>query len=262
MKKESDGSEGNSSFLLTGKTSYLDKTSKVLYPYADSLGLPYTFNDLYGKISFNSSTGSKFNMFGFNFRDNVDYFHVADLHWNSTGFGSNFVLLPSGSSTLIDGNFAYSKYHISQQEAQDKPRYSDINGFNFDMNFTNYTKKNEVRYGFQILGFKTDFEQFNLFNVKTEQKEYTTEFGGYVKYRWVIKHLVAEPSLRIHFYASLSEISLEPRMGFKYNITDKLRVKVAGGYYSQNLLSAVSDRDVVNIFYGFLSKHKRVVDRK
>ena len=100
LKKESDGSEGSSSFLLTGKTSYLDKTSKVLYPYADSLGLPYTFNDLYGKISFNSSTGSKFNMFGFNFRDNVDYFHVADLHWNSTGFGSNFVLLDRKSTRL------------------------------------------------------------------------------------------------------------------------------------------------------------------
>ena len=49
LKKETEGAEGSSSFILTGKTSYIDQTSKTLYPYADSLGLPYSFNDLYGK---------------------------------------------------------------------------------------------------------------------------------------------------------------------------------------------------------------------
>jgi hypothetical protein len=42
-------------------------------------------------------------------------------------------------------------------------------------------------------------------------------------------------------------------LGIKYNASDKLRIKFAGGFYSQNLISAVSDRDVVNLFYGFLS---------
>ena len=252
---------GGTSFIFSARNSFLDKTSPTLYHYINEKGLPYNFTDLYGKVSFYSGSGSKLSLFGFGFKDNANYQFITENKWKSAGGGFNFVIVPGNTVNIIDGNFAYSKYHISQQEAQDKPRYSDINGFNFDMNFTNYTKKNEVRYGFQILGFKTDFEQFNLFNVKTEQKEYTTEFGSYVKYRWVIKHLVAEPSLRIHFYASLSEISLEPRMGFKYNITDKLRVKVAGGYYSQNLLSAVSDRDVVNIFYGFLSGPKTLPDQ-
>jgi hypothetical protein len=36
-------------------------------------------------------------------------------------------------------------------------------------------------------------------------------------------------------------------------MTKKIRLKFAGGYYSQNLISAVSDRDVVNLFFGFLS---------
>ena len=39
----------------------------------------------------------------------------------------------------------------------------------------------------------------------------------------------------------------------KYNATDKLRLKFATGIYSQNILSTVSDRDVVNLFYGFIS---------
>jgi hypothetical protein len=65
--------------------------------------------------------------------------------------------------------------------------------------------------------------------------------------------LIIDPSLRIHYYASLQEISPEPRFGLKYNLADRFRIKASGGRYTQNLLAANSDRDVVNLFYGFLS---------
>jgi hypothetical protein len=57
----------------------------------------------------------------------------------------------------------------------------------------------------------------------------------------------------MQYYASLAELSIEPRLATKYIITENVRFKGAAGYYSQNLLSATSDRDVVNLFYGFLS---------
>ena len=59
--------------------------------------------------------------------------------------------------------------------------------------------------------------------------------------------------MRLHYYGSLSELSIEPRLGIKYNITEDFRFKASGGRYSQNLVAANSDRDVVNLFYGFLS---------
>ena len=59
--------------------------------------------------------------------------------------------------------------------------------------------------------------------------------------------------MRLQYYASLATFSPEPRIGVKYNVTDKFRIKMAGGMYSQNLISANSDRDIVNLFYGFLS---------
>ena len=37
----------------------------------------------------------------------------------------------------------------------------------------------------------------------------------------------------------------------KYNVTEKFRLKFASGFYSQNLISVSSDRDIVNLFYGF-----------
>jgi hypothetical protein len=52
---------------------------------------------------------------------------------------------------------------------------------------------------------------------------------------------------------SLGGLSPEPRLALKYNATDWLRIKAAAGMYSQNFVAATSDRDVVNLFYGFLS---------
>ena len=41
LKKLKENGKGSSSFLFSGKTSYLPQTSKVLYPYANKAGLPF-----------------------------------------------------------------------------------------------------------------------------------------------------------------------------------------------------------------------------
>ncbi len=253
LKKESDGSDGSSSFLITGKTSYLDKTSKTFYKYIDSLGLPYSFNDIYAKISSNGAGGSKVNFFGFHFTDDVNYRFLADLGWKSTGVGTNFVLVPSGSAVLVEGNFAYSNYKIDLSEQDGRIRSSLINGFNTGLTFSYFYGKDEFKYGVEGLGFKTDFQTANALGAATTQVENTTELAAFFKYKKVWEKVVLEPGIRLNYYASLSEFTAEPRLGLKYNISEKLRFKTAAGFYSQNLLSTASDRDVVNLFYGFLS---------
>ena len=248
---------GGASFILSYKNSYIDKTAPVLYEYADSAGLPYSFQDFYGKVSLNSSNGSKVSFFGFNYDDEVNYPNVAGFKWNEYGGGTNFVLIPARSTTLIDGTIAYSSYEIKSSEntiaADVTDRRSLINGFNAGMNFTNFNGENQSKFGFEILGFKTDFSFKNSVDQLIKQEQNTTEIAGYVQNRYNFGKFVLEPSIRLHYYASLATFSPEPRLGFKYNVTDNFRLKGAGGFYSQNLLSATSDRDVVNLFYGFLS---------
>ncbi|MFI5171307.1 MAG: carboxypeptidase-like regulatory domain-containing protein [Chitinophagales bacterium] len=248
-------------YLLTAKHSYLDKTSEVIYPYVNSEegilgnnGIPYSFTDLYGKLSLNSESGNKLNLFGFNFRDSVNYSDVTNFRWNSSGVGSNFVIVPTESNMLIEGVFAYSNYQMVQNEADEKPRNSYVSGFNGGIDFTYYLPHGDVQYGVEVIGFQTNYEFFNRLGIKYEQQQFTTELGTYVKYRYTYnKKLVLEPSLRVQYYASLSEFSPEPRIGLKYNLSERLRLKFAGGLYSQNLISTKSDRDVVNLFTGFLS---------
>jgi len=271
IKKFKEGSNSSSTYVFSAKHSYLKQSSKVLYSdwmndvtgrWLDNAsagnygeGLPYTFTDLYGKVSFNGNRGSKVNLFGFSFDDRVSYQEVSDLHWNSAGFGSRFILVPSNTPILVEGNFSYSKYGITLQELNSDigERSSAISGFNMGLDFTYFLGKDELKYGIQVLGFNTDFTFYNQVNRRIWQVDHTTELAGYLKYKKIINKLLIEFSFRAHYYASLSTLSPEPRLGLKYNISDKLRVKFAGGFFSQNLISAVSDRDVVNLFYGFLS---------
>lgn len=260
-KQKTDGGS-STTYVLSFKNSYLDKSSKVFYDYVNTNdgGLPYSFKDVYGKVSMNGENGSKLSLFGYNFQDAAKFRDIAAIGWKSTGFGSNFLLVPKGSNMIMEGVFAYSGYNIQQQEASDKPRSSGVNGFNMGMNFANYINRNELKYGFEVLGFRTEFESQTITGLKSEQIENTTEFGSFIKYRITRDKWVLEPSVRLQYYASLSEFSPEPRLGFKWNATDKFRFKFAGGMYSQNLLSTSSDRDVVNLFYGFLSGPENLPD--
>ncbi|MEO6168730.1 MAG: TonB-dependent receptor [Chitinophagales bacterium] len=252
--KKINESGSSVSYMFTGKSSYLDKSSKLFYSYIDTGGLPYSFTDLYGKISLNAANGSKLSFFGFNFNDHVNYQFVSDFDWKSYGFGTNFVIVPGGSKVLIGGTISYSDYNISLQEADGKPRTSGISGFDLNIDFTYFVPNGELKYGFDIGGFRTELEFFNSLGLKIEQNNYTTELSGFVVYKHIFNEkLVLEPSLRLQYYASLPAFSPEPRISLKYNLTDAVRFKAAAGLYSQNFISTKSDQDVVNLFTGFLT---------
>jgi hypothetical protein len=247
-------SGASSSFIISSKTSYLDKTSKSIYSYIGDEGLPYSFLDLYAKASFKGSNGSKFNVFGFNYGDDVKYSSLTNYSWKSNGFGSNFVLIPSGSTMLVEGNFAFSSYETEQGSVGGKPKNSSIGGFNTGLDFTYFLEgENQVKYGIEVLGFGNTLSFYTPSNIKVSHNDNTTEFAGYVKYKHVGTRLLMEPSLRYHSYTSLGESSLEPRLGLKYNLTENLRFKTSAGLFSQNLISVTTGREVVNLFQGYIS---------
>lgn len=253
--KKYEKEKGSSSFIISYKNSYLNKTSPTVYPYAADGNLPYSFSDLYSKISINSAKGSKISFFGFDFTDDVSFEQSASYNWKSSGLGTKFLLVPGASKTIIDGSITYSGYEITQTELDQKPRRSGINGFNVNLNFSRFLSDlDKLKYGVEMNGFSTDFEIFNSLNRRITQKENTSEVSAFINYlKNFNKKFLLETGLRLQRYASLSETTLEPRIGMKYNINTRWRLKGSAGMYSQNLMSAVSDRDVVNLFYGFLS---------
>ncbi len=252
--KKNENGLSNGAFLLSAKTSYLDQTSSIFYPYVETEydGLPFSFTDVYAKLSSQSDNGSRLGIFGFSFQDAVRFGGNNSISWDSYGAGADFTAIPPNSAVLLEGDISYSQYEITSVENGGTPRNSSITSFNGGLDFTYFLRKgHEFKYGLEAIGYATFFDpgvgSNNLF------EENTTELGGFGKYKYATNRLILEPSLRLHYYSSLSELSIEPRIGLKYNITSWMRFKGSAGMYSQNLVAANSDRDVVNLFYGFLS---------
>jgi len=248
---------GNLSFILTAKKSLIKEVSKTVYNYAvenDTVGLPFDFTDTYAKLTYNTPNGSKFSFFGFNYDDQFDNPAVSTIEWNNRGGGIFFDLLPSASALTMDGLVGLSSYDISIVESGDNnPRSSSITEGNLSLDFKYLTNISSVKYGIDIKSISTDFNFTNPFGIAFQEKQNTTEIAGYLTYRRAWNKLVIEPGFRLQYYASLGEFSPEPRIGIKYNITDDLRFKAGGGLYSQNLISTSNERDVVNLFSGFIS---------
>ncbi len=242
----------SASLILNTKVSYLDRTSKVMYPYANKDGLPYAFYDVYGKFSVSAGKGNKFSITGFNFRDNTN-FAAAKYMWNTFGIGANFLAVPKNSNLYFNTHVSYSQYKIQLTEKDGAPRTSTIGGFDIGMDFVYYIKNGELKYGLDVEGNKTVLDFTNQYGSKVNQNQNTTDLSAYVMMHKYIKKFVVEGGFRFQYYGNIGAISPEPRLSMKYNITDMVRLKFATGMYSQNFISTKSDRDVVNLFTGFLT---------
>ena len=244
------------SMLVTGKKSLLPETSKTLYKNAtkDSAGLPFGYQDFYGKLSLVASGGSRVNVFGFNFTDDVKYTGVANLKSSTQGYGANFSLVPAGLGMIVGGSITYSNYDASFDEGDGKPRIAKTGNFSGILDFTVFGDKSELKYGLEINTIATYAKIYNPLQPSPYvQDENTNEFAGFVRYRRTGKRTIIEPSLRIQRYASLGETVIEPRFSAKFNASDRFRFKFSGGLFSQNLIATVSEKDVVNLFVGFLT---------
>jgi len=275
LKLKEDG--GSSiSFVLTGKKALIERSATSLYSYVGDTtkilslfeqpeswkapnrdtnlvrGIPFEYEDIYGKLTLLTGNGSKLNLFGFNYTDGVNY-GITNFGWKSSGGGLDFTVIPSNSNTIISGVITASGYDSYIEDADRLPRTSSISGYSAGLNFTNFGRDSEFKYGIELNGFKTEFEFINFKGYSISQVENTTEISFYSKFRRKIGPIVIEPGIRLQYYQSLNDFAFEPRLGLKYNITDRLRFKAAGGFYSQNLLSTVNERDIVNLFVGFLS---------
>lgn len=253
----------SASYLIAGKKSLLEYTSKPLYSYVNKDGLPFSFTDFYGKVSLGMNNGSSFDFFGVKFNDRVNYNSSTNFEWNNYGAGTNFTIIPQGSNLALGGTINLSNYDIKFNESGFDPRTSQLNNFQVGMNLTSYGHKNETNFGIDLQGFNTKLRYTNYRKYTIEQEDNTTEISGYIKHKIIIGDLVLQPGFRAHFYPAIRQLSPEPRIGLKYNINDWLRFRAAAGLYSQNLLSTIDDRDVVNLFNGFLTgPEEKVIDYK
>mgnify|MGYP006267415519 CR=1 FL=1 len=260
------------SYLVSARNNYIDRTSQTLYNYVnDTVGLPFNFLDLYGKLTLGDGV-NRLNLFGFRHTDNVNYEFPANIGWESIGGGADFQLLPSGAGAIISGNFSYSNYSTSLAQQSDSfPRRSDIAGFNGTLQVDYiFNSVDEFTFGTSFLGFTTDYVFTNAAGLRPQQQASNTEAAMFFNYKKVIQEkrasgktferAVIEPGVHLHYYNNQPGVRLEPRLRAKLNF-NRVSLSAGTGIYSQNLVGAVSDRDVVNLFQGFLSAPSTLANR-
>ena len=244
--KLSEENGSSLSFLMTLKHSYLRQSSPLFYNYANEIGeLPYNFTDGHVKLSYNDANGSRLNVFGFYHTDDVRFIGLAAYDWNAGGGGCDFRIVPRGSKFVLNGTLAGTVYNaeFNEEGASSKVRSSGVGSFNANLNFAYYMPKSRVfNFGVEVNSMSTFFEYSSLNDVSVTQgnadaPQTNIEAAMYLHYKGRFGTLVIEPGIRMQAYASLGEVSIEPRLGLKWNITDFLRFKAAGGLYSQNLIA-------------------------
>ena len=166
LKPMTDDS-GGISYLMSVKHSYLEQSSQLFYPYIDDGRLPFSFTDGYGKLTFGGGDGSKLSLFGFGFNDFASVLDdstgvaFANYGWRNVGGGGNFTVVPPGSSVLLNGHFALSNYRINFDEVGSPDRFSEVQGFNFGLDFKYVIGEDNVEYGVEVVGMRTDFQTTN-----------------------------------------------------------------------------------------------------
>lgn len=252
LVKLREGKNISSSLILSSKVSYLDRTAKALYPYAGEAGLPYSFYDVYGKFTLNAGQAAKINISGFNFRD-MAKLGSNNFLWNNFGIGANFLAVPRNSNISFNTRVSYSKYAIKLSGTDNMPRESSIENADIGMDFVSYIKRGELKYGLNVEIGRTEYQFVNQLLQKYSQDQSITDLGLYVMGHKYLKKFVIEAGAHLRYYGNIGAISPEPRLSIKYNVHDMVRLKLATGMYSQNVISTKSDRDIVNLFTGFLT---------
>ena len=134
-----------------------------------------------------------------------------------------------------------------------------LNDLNIKLDFKFFGYQNELNYGIDVNALSTDFGFTNFLGLNFDQKINNTDIAAFFKYKRIMGNVILEPGIRLQYYAGQSEFSVEPRFSMKWNVSDNVRFKLAGGLYSQNINSTVSERDIVNLFVGYLSAPEGVL---
>jgi hypothetical protein len=241
------------SAMLSVKASYFEQATDWFYPYVEQ-ELPFYFRDIYGKVTAKLGKSFSMSLSGYSFRDEVSETNTFQTYdWDAKGFSLNLLTMPAEVPILIKTYIAGSGYQMNLSEPNQDNRYSKVSSIAVGMKFYRYLARQTAKYGIEFTDLRTNYMYFTSDYTTYEQGENSGELSGYLDYEGNFGWVIFEAGFRGAFYTSLMRFSPEPRLSVRFMVTENLALKVAAGMYAQNLIGAVSDKDIVNFFQGYLS---------
>jgi hypothetical protein len=260
LKKATDSTPGSISYILSTKGSILRSSAPLLYPWLDSLGLPYRYNDFYGKVSFMERNGNQFDVFGLHYTDAVKYKNAITSEWTTTGGGFGLVMSPSQSNFLFINRLAMSRYAADFDDPSTTPKNTIYDNLDFSLKGVHMMDRFEFTWSAEFSSVHTRYAYLRWDGMHLSDDLYTSDaiilFQGKILWpKWIL-----EPGLHLRVYSAIFTLMPEPRIKARYNISENLSLNLAAGLFSQNLSATMSEQDVVSVFQGFNTGIETVQD--
>ncbi len=253
-------SRGAISYVVSTKGSILRATAPVLYPWLDSLGLPYRYNDFYGKISFMEKGGNQFDIFALHYSDAVNYHNAIRTRWNTTGGGFGFVVSPPQSDFLFVNRLAMSRYAADFVDPTTTPKGTIYDNLDMSIKGIHVLDRFELVWAAEFTAVHTEYSYIRYDEMHIHDNVYTSDATILFQSKFILPRWILEPGLHLRVYSNIFTLMPEPRMKARYNITENLSLNLAGGMYSQNLSTTTAEQDVVQVFQGFYTGTETVQD--
>lgn len=262
-----EGPIHNGSWMFAWRRTYYDQLINLYYLFRDDEPLGgYYFRDLHGKVIYNFSPTDRLVFATYNGRDFArigieeegDAIDV-DLNWgNNTNSvqwrhvpNSRFISLFSVANTRYDWDLFVG---VTQTDSGVGTVSTDIEQ---SVGLNDWTVKERLEWfvntehtvtaGFEIktLGMHLRQSIGELTLLGREQNPYI--FALYAQDRWKPgPRFSIQAGLRLTSFELHPELYLEPRLGFKYFVTDDLALKGSWGIFKQFLFTSSSDDEFLN----------------
>ncbi|MEZ4898930.1 MAG: TonB-dependent receptor [Saprospiraceae bacterium] len=238
-------------WMLAGRES-LWPYVKDIVPASYRDALDFKFRDLTLKTTWQGENGSKLSFTSLQMSDEVPVSTSTNVRWTNQGYGMQFRVLPTQSEYLIGGSVAYSDYRLDFTESG-TPRSTGFRQANAQLWFANGQAENRLEYGITLNAIRSDLAFKNPQNITFSRDDNASELAVYGLYDRSWGKWRLEPGLRLQYHASVSYLSLEPRLLLQWQPSTQWQWSLAGGRYSQNLISARSNQDVVHFYQVFIT---------
>ena len=248
------------SVLFSNKGSFIDKIANRIYPYLDEKGIPFRYNDIYAKVSFMGIYGDQLDIQGIHLDDRAWFGESMQSTWVNNAGGVRFLTSPNSSQWLYEASSNISDYNGEFIEDGERPRTTRYNSLENNMRVFRRGERAEWDIGLSLNTYNTIHSFQGVEGITLEHEYFTTELLSYIANKTKLGKWLLEPGLRLIYYADQTFFSPEPRLKIKYNLSSVISFNLATGWYSQNLLSASSDRDITALFQGYYMGPELVQD--
>ncbi len=246
------------SVLFSGRYSVIDQGAARIV----DAPLPYDFNDQFGKIHADFSQNSQASISALRSFDRgiigaLDEAQADSIKnqvtWENQAIGGRYIMLPTQIPVQAEILMSMSRIENLFGPEVEPSRTSRAQEINAAANVTHFTGAMDISWGLYFRFSQLKSELGGLFQEVSEDTEYVSETGGYVKLDLTVgNNLHLEPGLRVASFPSKGNTYVEPRLRAVYNIGIH-QVSVAGGLYHQEIVGLTDRRDAGDVFTAWTS---------